>query len=90
MQIIYRKYVIPTWYHSKMCYPIISIVENSSKDVFDLLIFEPERDEVETTLRNINQAFTNAFVQSEATNFNEAYLDFIEEFEIQTILRGDY
>ena len=64
--------------------------ENSSEDVFDLLIFEPERDEVETTLRNINQAFTNAFVQSEATNFNEAYLDFIEESEIQTILRGDY
>jgi hypothetical protein len=93
-----------------MCYPDKLAAENSSEDVFDLIIFEPERAEIEIAFRTENANFNNAFEFSQntygiqnapiafdetLTNFIEEESeffpeDFIEECEIQAILRGEY
>jgi len=46
-----------------MCYPQTPATENANEDVFDLLIFEPEREEIEIALQFTNSTFNNAFVQ---------------------------
>lgn len=110
-----------------MCYPQIPAIENSSEDVFDLLILETEREETENAIRIANANFNNVFLQGiieplpipaqeppfeyaqntfdicstpaeyieTFTNFNAENLEFIsnefiEECEIQAILRGQY
>ena len=117
-----------------MCYPQIPAIENSSEDVFDLLILETEREETENAIRIANANFNNVFLQGiieplpipaqeppfeyaqntfeyaqntfdicstpaeyieTFTNFNAENLEFIsnnfiEECEIQAILRGEY
>jgi len=37
--------------------------ENASEDVYDLLIFEPEREAIEIEIQFANIAFNNAFIQ---------------------------
>jgi len=51
----YLSLSILTWYQSTTCYPHTLAIENASEGVFDMLIFELERQAIEITLQ-----FTNA------------------------------
>lgn len=45
-----------------MCFPLTPKAPPSTEDVYDLIIFEPEREEIEDALRAMNQAFNEAFL----------------------------
>lgn len=70
-----------------MCYPQIPAIENSSEDVFDLLILETEREETENAIRIANANFNNVFLQGiiESLPISEQeqpfeYAEYIETF----------
>jgi hypothetical protein len=56
-----------------MCYPPTPPAENASEDIFDLLIFEPERDEMQNALQLNNATLNVAFFQI-PLDFNNAFL----------------
>jgi len=70
--------------------------ENASEDVYDLLIYEPDRAEIEAAFRIANTIFNNAL--EPAQNINRVrhapstytaglnFEDFFEGSEIQTII----
>ena len=74
-----------------------STAKNASEDVYDLLIFEHERVEIENAMQLANATFNNALTSyiEIIRNFNEAnpqsFLEnFMEECEIQSILREEH
>ena len=84
-----------------MCYPENlaqhPTTENASKDVYDLLIFEHERVEIENAMQLANAIFNNALTTyiEIIRNFNEAnpqscLENFMEECEIQSLLREEH
>ena len=91
--------LVYTWYqsvvHSAMCFPVTSTIENSSEDVFDLLIHEQEREEVEKTLHAENALFQMYIEVSETTlpeisadSFIQALDNINAEIEMHAILRS--